>query len=212
MTRGIFHPSPVAKLRLDTDDLAVRLVNTMAWRLRDSTEERMTSPVALLDWFSASGFIEPADLKAIGRAWKKRPDAAVEIYQTAIGLREAIYSILTARIHGKNPPNDALAFFNAVLSRPAPALCAQPHGKLVWRRRSIEEYGADLLTPIAFSAVELMTGVRSAKVRQCQDDRGCGWLFVDDSRAQNRRWCSMGDCGNRAKARRHYDRVRKRQQ
>jgi predicted RNA-binding Zn ribbon-like protein len=64
------------------------------------------------------------------------------------------------------------------------------------------------LMPIAFSAVELMTGVRAARVRQCQDDRGCGWLIVDESRAQNRRWCSMGDCGNRAKAHRHYERVR----
>ena len=212
MIRGILHSSRVAKLRLDTDDLAVRLVNTMAWRLRDSTEERLTSPFALLDWFSATGFIEPGDLKAIALAWKKRPDAAVTIYETAIGLREAIYNILTARIRGKKPPDDALALFNAVLSRPAPALCAKPRSKLVWRRRAIEEYGADLLVPIAFSAVELMTGVRAAKVRQCQDDRGCGWLFVDDSRAQNRRWCSMGDCGNRAKARRHYDRVRKREQ
>jgi predicted RNA-binding Zn ribbon-like protein len=33
---------------------------------------------------------------------------------------------------------------------------------------------------------------------------------VDESRAGTRRWCSMGECGNRAKARRHYLR-RKRQ-
>jgi predicted RNA-binding Zn ribbon-like protein len=31
---------------------------------------------------------------------------------------------------------------------------------------------------------------------------------VDTSRKGNRRWCSMGDCGNRHKARRHYHRHR----
>jgi predicted RNA-binding Zn ribbon-like protein len=37
---------------------------------------------------------------------------------------------------------------------------------------------------------------------------GCGWLFVDESRNGSRRWCSMKDCGNRAKARRHYRKVK----
>lgn len=27
----------------------------------------------------------------------------------------------------------------------------------------------------------------------------CGWVFVDASRNLSRRWCDMGDCGNRAK-------------
>ena len=27
----------------------------------------------------------------------------------------------------------------------------------------------------------------------------CGWVFVDASRNASRRWCDMGDCGNRAK-------------
>ncbi|MCL4825828.1 MAG: CGNR zinc finger domain-containing protein [Caldilinea sp.] len=34
----------------------------------------------------------------------------------------------------------------------------------------------------------------------------CGWLFFDASRNRSRRWCSMEDCGNRAKARLHYKR------
>jgi predicted RNA-binding Zn ribbon-like protein len=27
----------------------------------------------------------------------------------------------------------------------------------------------------------------------------CGWVFIDRSRNLSRRWCDMGDCGNRAK-------------
>jgi predicted RNA-binding Zn ribbon-like protein len=33
--------------------------------------------------------------------------------------------------------------------------------------------------------------------------------FYDTTRNGTRRWCSMAICGNRAKAHRHYDRVKK---
>ncbi len=36
----------------------------------------------------------------------------------------------------------------------------------------------------------------------------CGWLFLDRSRNRSRIWCDMTVCGNRAKASRHYRKVR----
>jgi predicted RNA-binding Zn ribbon-like protein len=56
--------------------------------------------------------------------------------------------------------------------------------------------------PITRSAAELLTSADIDRVREC-DGRGCGWLFLDTSKAGRRRWCSMAICGNRAKARRH---------
>ena len=35
---------------------------------------------------------------------------------------------------------------------------------------------------------------------------GCGWLFIDESPNQGRRWCDMKVCRNRAKARRQQNR------
>jgi predicted RNA-binding Zn ribbon-like protein len=80
--------------------------------------------------------------------------------------------------------------------------------RLGWHPARPKPEPLDLLRPIALSSAELVTGTRARKIRQCQDDRGCGWLFVDESRLQNRRWCSMGDCGNLAKAHRHRERIR----
>jgi predicted RNA-binding Zn ribbon-like protein len=62
-----------------------------------------------------------------------------------------------------------------------------------------------LLWRIARSAAELLTDDQLARVKLCAMP-DCGWLFLDDSRAGNRRWCSMETCGNRHKARRHYRR------
>ena len=61
------------------------------------------------------------------------------------------------------------------------------------------------LWPVLWSAADLLTSDRLARVRSCGDPR-CGWLFLDTSRNRSRRWCDMADCGNRAKARRHYAR------
>ena len=64
------------------------------------------------------------------------------------------------------------------------------------------------LYPIARSAATLLTSPERARVGECADDRGCGYLFLDTSRNRSRRWCSMEDCGNRAKAILHYERKR----
>jgi predicted RNA-binding Zn ribbon-like protein len=185
------------------EDLAIRFVNTRAWRLRDVAEERIGSPDALFEWLGRNVTPLPSGLRQ-RRDWKN----AAGWHAAAIRLRESIYEILTCRMLGIEPPSASLANFNECLSEPGDGASIQfEAGALSW---SFAQPTNDaLLRPIILSAAELMTGVRASKVRQCQDDRGCGWLFVDESRAQNRRWCSMGDCGNRAKALRHYDRTKR---
>ena len=63
-----------------------------------------------------------------------------------------------------------------------------------------------VLWPVVRDAAELLSGEDLDRVGRCAD-ANCGWLFLDTSRNHSRRWCSMKDCGNRAKARRHYQRT-----
>ncbi|MFE5336491.1 CGNR zinc finger domain-containing protein [Isoptericola sp. NPDC056573] len=44
------------------------------------------------------------------------------------------------------------------------------------------------------------------RLRPCANDE-CRLFLLDRSRAGRARWCSMATCGNRAKARRHYERT-----
>ena len=64
-----------------------------------------------------------------------------------------------------------------------------------------------VLAPITWSAAEFLRDPASARVKEC-DGETCGWLFLDTSKNHSRRWCEMKDCGNRAKARRHYKKLR----
>ncbi|MEV5467185.1 CGNR zinc finger domain-containing protein [Streptomyces griseoincarnatus] len=45
------------------------------------------------------------------------------------------------------------------------------------------------------------------RLRPCANDE-CQLFLLDRSRANRARWCSMAVCGNREKARRHYQRTR----
>jgi predicted RNA-binding Zn ribbon-like protein len=45
------------------------------------------------------------------------------------------------------------------------------------------------------------------RIRRCAHP-DCVLWFLDTSRSGARRWCSMATCGNRTKARRHYERAR----
>ena len=200
--------NPQSEGGLVREDLAIRFVNTAAWRLRTPSEERLPDAAALLTWLKTNEVADPESLEVVLQAWQEDLERGRSIYETAIGLREAIYSFLVARMTGQAPPPANVALFNQLLCRGAEGTeLAWRSGDFAW---CVRPYGNDLalLTPIIVSAADLMTGPRAGRVKQCQDDRGCGWLFVDESRAQNRRWCSMGDCGNRAKAHRHYQRTR----
>jgi predicted RNA-binding Zn ribbon-like protein len=45
------------------------------------------------------------------------------------------------------------------------------------------------------------------RLRPCANGE-CHLFLIDHRKANSARWCSMAACGNRMKARRHYQRVR----
>ncbi|HLT84403.1 MAG TPA: CGNR zinc finger domain-containing protein, partial [Phototrophicaceae bacterium] len=48
---------------------------------------------------------------------------------------------------------------------------------------------------------------RPGRLRSCGNPE-CRLLLIDRSHANRAQWCSMAVCGNRMKARRHYERKR----
>ena len=59
-----------------------------------------------------------------------------------------------------------------------------------------------LLLPLAKVMADLLTSVDFTHVKGCEWHT-CTLLFVDTTRGQMRRWCSMAVCGNRAKQAAH---------
>ena len=81
-------------------------------------------------------------------------------------------------------------------------------GGYAWALSDLKLEVASLLAPVIWAAGDLLIEPSRIKVRRCANDE-CVWLFLDDSKSGTRRWCDMKACGNRAKAHRHYAKLKK---
>lgn len=121
-------------------------------------------------------------------------------------VREALFRLFATREGGRDPRPEDVVILNDALARGLPHLRLAADGAAFgwgWD----DSLALDrMLWPVARAAADLLTSPQVERVRAC-DGETCHWLFIDTSKNNRRRWCSMDDCGNRAKARRHYHRV-----
>jgi predicted RNA-binding Zn ribbon-like protein len=189
--------------------LCVDFVNTVSWRGDpEDCGERLTSFEELLAWAVAAGAVDRKQAISISAAAAANSGKSAAALADAILLREAIARLL----EGKSDSSAAvdLATLNRVLREAPPqAALAKQGGRFSWQEPGKVDPLRLVLVKVARSAAEILTSERLEKIRSCGDQR-CGWLFIDNSRTGERRWCNMQTCGNRAKARLHYRRALKR--
>jgi predicted RNA-binding Zn ribbon-like protein len=171
---------------MNRPDLCLDFANTRYWRGQSAPTETLNAP---------------ADLAT----WTKTPKApSPKEFDQAIALRETIYRLFDAQAQGKAAgPRDLEALNAALAQAPTRTSLKRNRGGYEWEVDARSGSALALLAPVLWSAGDLLAGPRLDRVRRCANPE-CGWLFLDDSRAGKRRWCSMSSCGNRAKARRHY--------
>ncbi|MFE2545994.1 CGNR zinc finger domain-containing protein [Actinacidiphila glaucinigra] len=150
---------------------------------------------------------EPADLARWAAASRLRPDpgglvVSPEDVAAARYLRDALWHIAVARVHGEPLPAPDLVVLNEAAAWRPPALRLAPDGGRTWRTPIT---GTQVLAAVARDAVELFSGPYADRVRECSA-HDCRLVFVDVSRPGRRRWCSMEHCGNRHKVRAHRSR------
>jgi len=117
----------------------------------------------------------------------------------AVALRSAIARSAMAASREEPPAADDVDVINLFAATPdiPPALAGGSRQAGRAKARP-----GQALSAMAREAVELFTPEQRARIRLCAAD-DCGLVFYDESRSNNRRWCSMKRCGNRAKVRTH---------
>lgn len=182
-----------------TDALCLNFANTLAWRGRSQPVEALQTPDDLLAWADNEAGVDPDLVRACAEAWP--PEQGLQI---AIAIRETIYRLFAATAASSGSPQlDHVAELNQWIAT-APARKQLTDDGRRWRFEASPSVLA-LLAPVLWSSGDLLTGGRLSRLRACANPQ-CRWLFLDDSKAGTRRWCSMSACGNRAKAHRHYQR------
>ena len=188
--------------------LCLDFVNTVDWRTRSQPEELLPDYFGLVDWSVRAGTVPPTEARVLAAAAQKHPRAAATAFAQAVVLREGFYRTVLAHAHGETPPElDLAQVVSSYALAVEKARLSLDGTSFEWTFR---ESAGDLdrpWWPVAVSAVELLTSPELARVRECEG-RGCGWLFLDQSRSRTRRWCSASGCGNRERVRRYYARTR----
>jgi predicted RNA-binding Zn ribbon-like protein len=193
-------------LALPRDDLCLAFANTLCWRGSSAPVEALGDGAALLDWIAASRPVAPA----LRRRVVAQPGGAGALLGAALALREAIYRIFANVAAGDSVPARDLAALNRALAQAPPrARIARAGAGWAWQVAPAGPLAPALLAPVLWSAGDLLAGAARRDVRRCANDQ-CLWLFLDHSKGGTRRWCDMASCGNRAKARRHYLRTKRR--
>lgn len=176
-------------------DLCLEFVNTRYWRGRATPTETLQRPEDLAAWLAGN----------VGQ--EARPLSQRE-FERALALRETIYRLFDATAHASPAAAADLDSLNRALAAAPPrAALTRAGAGFAWDVDLRAGSAPAALAAVLWSAGDLLTGDRLGQVKRCANPE-CGWLFLDDSRAGHRRWCSMASCGNRAKAKRHYHRHR----
>lgn len=185
--------------------LCLDFANTLNGHRKGRLHEYLPNYRDLVIWSRKVEILTDREARALLRRAERHPGAAAAALERARELRGTIYRVFAAPTYAESPRASDLEWLNAIrsdaLSRSR--LVRTPNGfRLDWTDKTKLDR---MLWPIALSAAELLTSENWTRVRGCDGDI-CDWLFVDTSRNHLRRWCSMDECGNRAKVRRFLER------
>ena len=166
-----------------------------------------------IDWLSQAGLVPRAELDEI--AARATPDELDRVAGQARDLREWFRAFVGD--HAGRPIGASsltkLAPLDRLLARDEAYLQvvahADEHGHrhLALETRRRWSSPESLLIPIGEAIARVVVEADFTHIKACEGHK-CTLMFVDQTRARARRWCSMGVCGNRAKVTAHRKRKR----
>jgi predicted RNA-binding Zn ribbon-like protein len=170
---------------------ALDFVGTLRARRDVTPLEMLGSPESLDAWFRESGLVDgdthcrPSDLSP------------------AVALREAIYSLIAARLADESFEETALALVNRVARAPSAIPRLTPAG------RRIEATPEQAMSSVARITIDILSGPQARLLKECGRP-GCTQVYTDHSRGSRREWCSA-KCRNKVNVAAYRTRERERQ-
>ncbi|HEY1727027.1 MAG TPA: ABATE domain-containing protein [Candidatus Baltobacteraceae bacterium] len=172
-----------AKFRFTYGSNALNLAVTLRRRASEPVELLVT-PEDASRWLNAAGlFEEPVRI---------RESELLELRE----LRDAIYCIGHAASEQRPPSASDLRLLNQAARRSE----ALPQLGDDWSVRTLRAGAFNTaIATLARDAIAIFGSDSERSLLRTCEQSDCGGLFLDRSRGERRRWCSMARCGNRAK-------------
>jgi len=185
--------------------LCLDFANTINSR-REPEHDYLITYSDLVDWAEKVEILSGQQVKGLkqrGTQDAKKAEKALEKGRTA---REILYRVFSATANKSKLKEENLTALTHLYEEAianGQHVKVENHYEITWK--ADETFDA-LLWRIISSAENLLLSEELSRVKECPN---CGWLFLDTSKNQSRRWCSMNTCGARDKMRRYHGRLRK---
>jgi predicted RNA-binding Zn ribbon-like protein len=200
---------PEFEFDLTGGNLCLNLANTVSRRGDpERRKEHLDNYEDMIAFARQSEIISSKEANDLTAWARDHASLAARSFRKAIALREALYGAFSAIAQEKSAPAvDIDAINDAALEALQHRSLTRVDGGYQWEWQAQAKNPLDRIQWLAAqSAAELLTSKELGNVRWCEAP-DCEWLFLDNSRNRSRRWCDMTSCGNRQKARRHYQRM-----
>jgi len=168
--------------------------------------EMLTDTSALRRWLLISGLAPIDEIKDELKVWSGQPEARRFLRELLI-FRESLREAVLRLEDGKQPGPAFLPKLNARLfAHPVRRAIAAKSGKMQSRQISGTSVADTLWAALLHETEKLLTDTEPGRVRKCES---CVVQFLDVSKKNARRWCSMRLCGNRIKVAAYQGRQRR---
>jgi len=168
--------------------------------------EMLTDTSALVRWLVISDLAPVSERKDALKVWSGKPEARRFLHELLI-FRESLREAVLRLEHGKEPRPAFLADLNTRLfAHPIRRAITTKGGKMQSRQIGGTCLADTLWAALLHETERLLTDTEPGRVRKCES---CVVQFLDVSKKNARRWCSMRLCGNRIKVAAYQDRRRR---
>jgi predicted RNA-binding Zn ribbon-like protein len=182
--------------------------NTVAFRPTPQPHDGLRSYDDLLAWSRLSGLLPPGTIDRLSATALEDEPGALAALASARALRNDIFELFQVISAGQAADPALLAAIGAhrVAGMKNSVLTMQDNGFDFAVAPDVFALTRPLWH-IAESTTRLLLSADWRRVHLCPGD-DCGWLFLDQTRNGNRRWCDSAGCGNRARGRAYMQRQR----
>src|SRR3984893_135881 len=202
-------PSRAGSLDLVGGELAWDFTNTSSERRAPARQEHLRDFDNLMQWVEDARILPPSDCAYTRAELAGHPRRSRRIFERAIEMRELIWTIGTALAEQRPVSGKLLELLSAAHAENLRhAEMKMRLGSYIWGWDPRRDIQAAILGPITLSALTLLMNKDLLRTKRCAGHE-CGWLFLDTTKNNRRRWCEMRVCGNRAKVRAARERQRR---
>lgn len=192
-------PAGIRELPIVAGHLALDFANTVDDPLGPKRFDHITDYRRLLAWSQRVGLLTDRAAAELHQTAEDQPRAAAAAVRRAHSLRAAVNETFGSLADGDMPAagwDQLRSFVIAAIQNAGVATTITSRASLRWDFTEPDSP----LWPVAEAAYSLLTGRELSRLKRCV---GCPWLFLDRSKNQSRRWCSMEFCGTDEKMRRY---------